>query len=207
MGPDRSGVFGSVSPFAALARICPNHPESRGISFVSRVGSISCCVTGRVAMCRGETEIRIPEPRPWEQGSFLPHYPTVSPFRNGYVSALGNMAQCPLPPLPFSKRLRLPSLATGKPHACWCVGASAAKRFNLILARARSQTQGKPCPRCMAPTRLPPKQALVHFSVGFWLTTGILLLSNPGAEILLPDNQLTTITGWPCQGTICLPVQ
>ena len=32
---------------------------------------------------------------------------------------LGNMAQWPPAPLPFSKRLRLPSLATGKPHACW----------------------------------------------------------------------------------------
>lgn len=34
----------------------------------------------------------------------------------------------------------------------------------------------------MAPTWLLPKQALVHFPVGFWLTTGILLLSNPGAK-------------------------
>ena len=209
MSPDRSGVFGSVSPFAALARLCPNRPESGGgISFVSRVGSISCCVTRRAAMCRGETEIRIPEPRPWGQGGFPPHCPAaccLCPFAMDTFLPwqYGTMASCPSPLL---QKIEAP-LSCNRKASCMLVGASVAKRFSLVLARARSQTQGKPCPLCMAPTWLLPKQALVHFPVGFWLTTGILLLSNPGTKILLPDNLLTTITGWPCQDTICLPVQ
>lgn len=90
-------------------------------SFVSRVGSISCCVTRRAAMCRGETEIRIPEPRPWGQGGFprTAPLPAVCVLSQWIRFCLGNMAQWPPAPLPFSKRLRLPSLATGKPHACW----------------------------------------------------------------------------------------
>lgn len=177
-------------------------------SFVSRVGSISCCVTRRAAMCRGETEIRIPEPRPWGQGGFPPHCPAaccLCPFAMDTFLPwqYGTMASCPSPLL---QKIEAP-ISCNRKASCMLVGASVAKRFSLVLARARARHRASPAPLCMAPTWLLPKQALVHFPVGFWLTTGILLLSNPGTKILLPDNLLTTITGWPCQDTICLPVQ
>lgn len=121
-------------------------------SFVSRVGSISCCVTRRAAMCRGETEIRIPEPRPWGQGGFPPHCPAaccLCPFAMDTFLPwqYGTMASCPSPLL---QKIEAP-LSCNRKASCMLVGASVAKRFSLVLARARARHRASPAPSVWHP--------------------------------------------------------
>ena len=121
-------------------------------SFVSRVGSISCCVTRRAAMCRGETEIRIPEPRPWGQGGFPPHCPAaccLCPFAMDTFLPwqYGTMASCPSPLL---QKIEAP-LSGNRKASCMLVGASVAKRFSLVLARARARHRASPAPSVWHP--------------------------------------------------------
>ena len=113
MSPDRSGVFGSVSPFAALARLCPNHPESREEQFCVACGiNIMLCYKEGCHVSRRDRDSNSGTAPMGTRGP-------VCVLSQWIRFCLGNMAQWPPAPLPFSKRLRLPSLATGKPHACW----------------------------------------------------------------------------------------
>ena len=143
----------------------------------------------------GEIEIRIPESIPLEQGGFSPHYPAVCglcPFAMDTHLSWTKWHNAACRPLPFSKRLRLPCPATGKPHACWCVWSGRKCREAVwpcygTGAQAGARQSASPAlGKKLCPPGFPQSRRWHTFPVEFLLTTGILLLSNPGTEILSP---------------------
>ena len=95
-------------------------------------------------------------------------------------------------PLPFSKRLRLPCPATGKPHACWCVWSGRKCREAVwpcygTGAQAGARQSASPAlGKKLCPPGFPQSRRWHTFPVEFLLTTGILLLSgNPESGLSL----------------------
>lgn len=134
-------------------------------------------------------------------------------FCNGYASVLDKMAQCCLPPSPLLQKIEA-SLSCNRKTSCMlvCLEWAQVPRSGLALlwhGRAgRSQTKCKPCPwQETLPTWLSPKQMLAHFSCRIFDDDWYTFAVESWHRNSVAQNRLTPLTGWPCQGTICLPVQ